>query len=419
MRVVIFAAILAMAACGQGGNNPVSLSSARLDTHLQMYVGSGPHRSGGPGDMATRGWFSTVLSNAGFDVEIQAVPIRQWRHDKASLKTSGGDLNGFPLWPPAADADGRRASGRLRSVDSVSAGDMALIPVPTQLAAALTEGTKAQLTDAIEKGAVGVILMTETISGEPFAFNMALDEHSYKGTPILVLGSAHKSSLKDLLTSDEIIQLQINGAYEDRFTWNVIGRMDRRGDDVVVVSTPRTGWFRSGAERGPGVALFLEFAKWIAENGDADLVFVGTGGHEIGHVGMQAFLAEKAPSPQRTSLWVHLGASIAAYNWQTPEQRTVGAEVPQNAETRWIIYSGNLSFQAWRQFSGLAYQHSPGYLSAFGEAKDIRAAGYPRFFAFAGWHPYFHLPSDDALNTSGDLLIPTGEALAALIEPHL
>jgi hypothetical protein len=72
-----------------------------------------------------------------------------------------------------------------------------------------------------------------------------------------------------------------------------------------------TGWFRCGAERGPGVALLLRLASDLATS-KRPVWLVATGGHELGHLGMkQALAAGRLPSPEDTAVWVHLGAGIA------------------------------------------------------------------------------------------------------------
>jgi hypothetical protein len=58
-------------------------------------------------------------------------------------------------------------------------------------------------------------------------------------------------------------------------------------------------------------------------------------------------------------------------------------------------------------------------VAVFGEVKDIHAAGYERFFRFAGGHLYFHLPSDDADNTSGEMLVPVAHAIQEMMSSSL
>ncbi len=52
---------------------------------------------------------------------------------------------------------------------------------------------------------------------------------------------------------------------------------------------------------------------------DVNFVFVATAGHEIGHGGMEVFLHNQPPPPDKTLAWIHFGASIACYDWRKTE----------------------------------------------------------------------------------------------------
>ena len=388
------------------------IQAGALQAHLEHYARAGHHRSGGDGDAATRDWLSGELRDAGFDVEVQSIPFEQWNHEEAYLETAGGRLEGFPLWWPPRDPGLRSVSGRVRLVADAGPGDIGVISIDPYLLASLKDEHRKVIADASERGLVGIIILTKTISGEHFAFNA---EAGLADIAVLILGSEHAGAVDKVIADETAAQLRLHGDYQTSATWNVIGRLNRAGSETVVVSTPRTGWFNCGAERGPGVALFVELARWAASEGDADLVFVATGGHEIAHIGMDAFMKAGAPDPQTTANWVHLGASIAAHEWADPDERRLGASSAQNSATRWIIFSENQTFEMFRHFHSLGYQFSPANVSVFGEAKDVHAAGYSRFFAFAGGHPYFHLPSDEADNTSGEMLAPVALAIQKIM----
>lgn len=399
------------------GRSPSAIIDPQaLQAHLERYSSFGHHRSGGPGDQATRDWLSEELRLAGFEVEIQTVPIRQWHHDAAFIQTPDAQIDGFPLWWPPETEAARSAHGPIKPIQEAALGDIGLLRIDPHLLSSLRAEHISAIQESHARGVAGVILLTETISGEPFAFNAWSNRSP---VPVLILGSEHDAALTSLLESGSKVELAIAGNYEDAETSNVIGRLERSGDQTVTVSTPRTGWFNAGAERGPGIALFIELAKWAAGEGDADLVFVATGGHEIAHVGMTLFMESGAPDPDKTANWVHLGASIAAFDRSDRAGGHKSDSAHQNTKTRWVIYTGNMTLRVFKLFRGLGYQHSPAYISVFGEAKDIHEAGYDRFIAFAGSHPNFHLPSDTAVNTSGEILAPTGLAVQKVMLGNL
>ena len=92
----------------------------------------------------------------------------------------------------------------------------------------------------------------------------------------------------------------------------------------VVVFTPRSGWWHSVAERGGGLAIWLELARHFSrEPPKRSVILIANTGHELGHIGFEAFL-ESAPELFATtsdhagaaSAWIHLGANFASLGSQ-------------------------------------------------------------------------------------------------------
>jgi hypothetical protein len=416
--VAAFVVTACAGACGSPAVDAPEFNGERLFADVQHYAELGPHVSGGAGDEATRDWIASELAAAGYDVEINDVPHRIWRPGPTTITAGEGTIEAMVLgWPPETPS-ARVVEGPLRAAADAGEGDIALIRLVRPITGPLPAGAQTQLEDALARGAAGAVVLTETISGAPYAFNLRRDEEP-RSAPVVVAGSLPGASLDGALAEGRVAQISIDGVYTPGGSWNVVGRLDRAGTRTVTVSTPRTGWGTSGAERGPGVAIFLALAHWAARTGDADLVFVATGAHEIGHSGMDQFLVEGAPPTARTALWLHLGSSIAAWSWADEASKSAAEPSGENTGTRWLVYSADLTFAVSRLFTGLDHQHSPAWISAFGEAADIRSAGYRTFFAFAGAHDYFHLPDDDAANTAPELLEPRARAAAALMSRSL
>ena len=81
--------------------------------------------------------------------------------------------------------------------------------------------------------------------------------------------------------------------------------------------TPRSSWWQSTAERGGGLVCWLETLRvLIAAPPMPNVVFTANSGHELGHLGLDDFLArrpgwERSPA-EGGALWVHYGANIGA-----------------------------------------------------------------------------------------------------------
>jgi hypothetical protein len=81
----------------------------------------------------------------------------------------------------------------------------------------------------------------------------------------------------------------------------------------LVVMTPRSGWWRCASERGGGIACWLELMRALKTAPVArDVLFVASSGHELGHLGINAFVARRSGIVSRSAGWMHFGANIGA-----------------------------------------------------------------------------------------------------------
>ena len=83
----------------------------------------------------------------------------------------------------------------------------------------------------------------------------------------------------------------------------------------LVIMTPRSGWYWCASERGGGIACWLELIRDLRQAKPArDVVFVASSGHELGHLGINAFVDRRPGIVSRSVAWMHLGANIGAAN---------------------------------------------------------------------------------------------------------
>ncbi len=413
--IVLLVAVLAARSYTPARDVPASspFDGRALYESIETYAGLGPHRAGGPGDQASADWLAEDLGRLGYRVERQPVPVDSFDLEAAGLTVAGETLPGFPLWwPPEADAQ-QIWQGGLALYEpgrTEYPGGIVVIPVPRQLQGGLVPPTRQAIAAVEETGATAIILLTETPSGDAYAFNTSA-EPAPRRTPVLILGSAHKALLERALEDRQQASLFIRGRYRAGSTPNVIASLDRGAPETLVISTPRTGWFDCAAERGPGIALFRALARWAPEAFEANLLFVATGGHETGFTGMDRFMETRAPDAAAVRLWVHLGSSIAAYDWARDETGKLVRTETANTETRYLIYSPNIILPVSLAFWGERFVPVPAFDAVFGEAETIRKAGYGRYFAMAGSHPYFHTIGDRPRSTGPAILEPAAIAV--------
>ena len=81
----------------------------------------------------------------------------------------------------------------------------------------------------------------------------------------------------------------------------------------LVVMTPRSGWYACSSERGGGIVCWLELIRSLAASPTKrSVLFVASSGHELGHLGIDAFIANRNGIVQNSVAWLHLGANIGA-----------------------------------------------------------------------------------------------------------
>jgi len=220
--------------------------------------------------------------------------------------------------------------------------------------------------------------------------------------------------LRKAATHRAPVQFSIRGRDEiEAKSSNVVAKLVR-GDKWIVVTTPLSGWFTCAGERGPGVALFLGLARWAEErSGEHSLMFLGNTGHELDQVGAHHTLEGNAPPTEDVSMWIHLGASITARDYQT------GNGKPRPLDK--IHPDGNLVAtkdlgpiveSAFAKIEALTPRTEG---PVFGELKDFMEAGY-NAYGFFGSFLYFHTTLDTGAVTTPGLLEPVGAAIMQTIE---
>jgi hypothetical protein len=162
-------------------------------------------------------------------------------------------------------------------------------------------------------------------------------------------------------------------------------RGSRPSSPPVVVMTPRSSWWQSTAERGGGLVCWLESLRaLIAAPPACNVIFTANSGHELGHLGLDDFMARRPgwerPISEGGVTWIHFGANIGAANGELSLQ-SASDDLRQLAEAELV--------RAGRAPDVVA----PKTLVPSGETRDIHRAG-GRYLTLVGSNLLFHLPQD-------------------------
>ncbi len=394
------------------------LSGAKLYEDVIAYYNLGEHRTASDADLRTSQWLAGELRAAGLQATFQTFGLRQFFLRQSRFSIGGKPIRCFPLWFPRST--GSSPITAALAVHDKSAGPrslqgkIAVVRFPFDARAAVSEGSGhvEVIASAAKAGASAVVAITEGATKEIIALNSPAGAEPWP-IPVVLAGERDESVLMAAAGSGEKASLLLDGNddHEARAR-NVIARLDR-GKDLIVVSTPQSGWFRCAAERGPGIALFLGLARWASRRpSGSSFLFVSTSGHELGGLGMRAFQKDLAPPPGRVLCWLHLGAGIAAYSW---EETAMGWKRLQEPDSRrYLMTSPDLAPLLTTTFAGL-----PGLTQATGRAvgefEFMIKAGY-RTFGIAAGHRFHHTPADSPEMTGPEILEPVGRALLNSLE---
>lgn len=415
----IFGVVLVTASCGAerpvGVDRRDPLDGGVMYDDVVAYSSFGAHRTASAGDIQTSSWLADELRSAGYDVELQRWTLDQFELTDCTVGIGTLEIECFPFWLPRSfdaggviseavrvtpDTDVEQLQGRIAFVDgaTVGAGHFKLGVSKTIL----------------ESGAIGAVYVVASDTGEVVAQNATppFDRHPLP-IPAVIIGQKDEGLLLHAADNHKQIRLRVDGGLvEGAEAFNVIGRLER-GPRWIVVSTPTSGWFECGGERGPGVALWLALARWAAEHpSDTSFLFVGTSGHELDYMGAHVFAdSATAPPPDDVVVWLHLGASIGTRLWENSggEWRPLEAGNPGN-----LVGSPELVSILQQTFADVPTL-VPRTGDSKGELRVVMENGY-RAFGFYGGHLWFHTASDGPGCTEAAFLEPIARACAAALE---
>jgi len=435
MRTILFPAtavllLVWIGACGTGGPDPARgldpapdpMDGARLFADVERYTGFGVHRTAHPGDLQTASWVRDELERAGFEADLLPWKVNQVFLEAVSLEADGTPFDAFPAWYPNRTGPVPLVADMALFLPGVASGDLhgriAYIPWRRVRLDDLTEGgISAYADEAAARGAAGLCVPISSLvpdSGRVKAGNVRVHRQAPQPVPTLFVAPRDDAVLEQAARGGARARMLVHGeerrGEEAATAYNVVARI-RRGPRWIVVTTPLSGWFGCGGERGPGVALFLGLARWAGRQGsDLSLLFLANSGHELGYLGAEVSLAQvEPPEPEEVAVWIHLGAAIATRAWK----RSAGGEgfEPSLDANRFTFLQGSPEWVPMLRAAFAGVPHLlPGSLLFLGELEVIREAGYS-LFGFFGEHHFFHQAEDTAAETAPDLLEPVGRAL--------
>jgi hypothetical protein len=345
-------------------------AETRAARWLEAWDRQGTHRTGTPGDRAGAEWLAEQAAALGGEVSVEEFAFERLDPALAYLDIGDERVTGVPVFDaPNGPIDG--IEGRLG----------AEIAVHELTPRAVYSGEFRRLREAAGHQGLVVICKGEApglglLNAEQFKTPYGMPAiHLPSEARQLVLGAAERGATARLFAYSR--------RREGRAA-NVVVTLKGRDPSrrPLVVMTPRSSWWQSTAERGGGIVCWLESLHTIIAAPPAcDVVFTANSGHELGHTGLDEFIARRPGWDQEGGAdWVHYGANLGAAGG-------VLSLVSNQDDLRTL---------------GLAQLNAAGHppddmpwksLLPSGETRDIHRAG-GRYLTLVGTNRLFHLPQD-------------------------
>jgi hypothetical protein len=373
---------------------------------LTAWDGQGWHRTATAGDEAGARWLAGEVAALGVEPFVEAFSLERLDPVASYLELDGERIPAVPVFDaPATGSDG--IAGALGPLGS----DAALGVIELSPRAVYTPEYEKRRRGAAHRGLV--ILCTGTQPGMGL-LNAERFREPY-GAPMIHVASEAREAVLAAATRGTEARLVAYSTRMPAQARNLVVTMRGHQSErsPVVIMTPRSSWWQSTAERGGGIVCWLESLRaLIAAPPACDVVFTANSGHELGHLGLDDFLARR-PGWERCATWLHYGANLGAALGLQPMGLTCGGDLSV------LSASDDLRALAIAELgrAGQKPDHiAPQTVVPSGETRDIHRAG-GRYITLVGSNPLFHLPQDrwpHAVDTVAVMRIAAGAARLAL-----
>ena len=347
---------------------------------LQAWDGSGIHRTATAGDCRGAAWLAEAAQSLGANVSGANVSVEEFTLDRldpmsAHLEFDDTRIEGVPVFDaPATGTDGiTGALGPAGSAAAIGVAELSPLAVYSGDYRALRRSAPhAALVIVCQGAQPGVALLNAEQFREPF------------GCPALHVPAEARERVQAAAARGATGRLVAESKRVTTRAANTVVSLTGhdRSRRPLVVMTPRSSWWQSTAERGGGLVCWLETLRALLRAEPAsDVVFTANSGHELGHLGLDEFVARRRGwEHENGAIWMHYGANIGAAGGTLSLQsaddplRAAGADALSGAGVAPVLLAPKTQVPS-------------------GETRDIhRARG--RYLTLVGSNPWFHRPQD-------------------------
>jgi len=347
---------------------------ARLGDLIAAYDRQGWHRTGTEGDRQSAEWLGGEAAALGLKPELEPFTLNRIDPLPSWVESEGQRIDGLPFFG-GGFTDDAGIEGRIGAIGSQT--EIGLVESPPN-------APDGPLAEARHRGAHRAVVVVTRGNQPGLALLNAPDFMHPFLLPILQVSSDAGSRLAELAERGARVRVVVRADRRGVRAYNVVTRVGGYDSSAapVAVMTPRSGWWRCASERGGGLACWIEALRAARESTPRrDVWFLASSGHELGHLGLEAFLAQRPQLVTSAVAWVHFGANIGAAEGS-------GVRLAASDEALERLATEAMTRAGCGPFSTIARGTVP-----CGEARNIRSRG-GRYISLIGSNTRFHLETD-------------------------
>jgi hypothetical protein len=352
----------------------------RVAAVIQTFDAQGNHRTGTEIDNASAEWLASEARKLGAQASLEPFNLSRVDPQGCYLRIGNRRIEGVPVF----DADFttvKGVRGRLGPLGSDAEIGLAET-TPFRLMDPIGTEERNQVAEARKSRHKAAILLTRGPTPGLFLINAPAFTKPF-GPPMLQVSSRESAWLKEQAESRAeatvVAQAKRTAARAFNVTAKIAGSKPTLAP--IVVMAPRSGWWQCASEQGSRLACWLEVMRVLASGSPKrNCFFVAFSGHELGYMGMDAYLISRADLIKRARAWIFFGSSIGE-----PGQPNL-IHASDDALERWTV--------AAMEKEGLAVNgKAPHGSKARGETGAVQQGG-GRFVTVACGSDVFHNVAD-------------------------
>jgi hypothetical protein len=278
----------------------------RIAGIIRTYEEQGFHRTGTAVDRRSGEWLANEVRQIGPEPVLEKFSLSRVDPVHASLVVDGRKIEGVPRFDGSFTSLAGVA-GPLGSLNSEATIGLAESPPNAAEAGALG--------DARRRGRHQAIVVVTRGARPGFCPSNAESFRYPFGPPVLQVASEEAPFLAECarLGSNALLTVHVERTPTQAFNVVAMTSGTNKNNAPLVVMTPRSGWWWCASERGGGLACWLEIMRAMRDAKPVrDVLFVASSGHELGHLGLDAFIQRRPGLAPAAKAWIHLGANIGA-----------------------------------------------------------------------------------------------------------